>query len=474
MAAEPLTLPDTARAPHWSLIAASVALALTILNVAMMNVALPTIGDTLGGGTAGLQWCANGYAIAFASLLLPAGALADGLGARKVLLLGTIMFAAGAAIAALAPALVVIIIGQVVAGAGAAVITPSAIALIREAYPSSVERTRAVALVSIGMALGFGVGPVIGGILIDLVGWRSIFAVNLVASVVVVGMVRIHVPPSLPRAVRVPNLLGVALGVIALGSLTFALIEGANIGWSEPVVVLAAIVSVISAVWFVVMQRSGPNPLLPRRLFGAREVSVVAVLGLLFNFTAYAQMFVLSLYFQREWGFTPLQNALMFLPAPAGTLVSAVLVGRWAARHGPRAPLALGMLLNAAAPAIIMATGGDARVVVALVALLVAGVAGGLVVPGLNIVISVSSPTDLIGVGTAVLNATRQVGGVLGIAILGSIIGDGTDIGGVNAALAIGSLASVVALVIAAVLVRAGPSREGEELVTRERELEAA
>src|SRR5215213_8054498 len=447
MAAKPLTLPGTARAPHWSLLAASVALALTLLNTAMMNVALPTIGDALGGGTAGLQWCANGYAIAFASLLLPAGALADGLGARRVLLLGTTVFASGAAIAAVAPVLAIVIAGQVVAGAGAAVITPSAIALVREAYPNSVERTRAVALVSIGMALGFGVGPVIGGVLIEAVGWRSIFAINLLASVAVVAMVRIHVPPSVPRAVRVPGLLGVVLGVIALGTLTFALIEGANMGWAEPAVVGAAVVAVLSAIGFVWLQRTGREPLLPRRLFGAREVSVVAGLGLLFNFTAYAQMFLLSL---------------------AGTLVAAMLVGRWAARSGPRAPLALGMACNALAPLIIMFADGDAAVIIALVALLVAGIAGGLVVPGLNIVISVRSPTDLIGVGTAVLNATRQVGGVLGVAILGSMIGDGTDVAAVNGALAVGAAASGTALLIAALLIRSGPAREGEELVVRE------
>src|SRR5918998_831733 len=173
MSAEPPTVHPEVRAPHWSLIAASVALALTLLNVAMMNVALPTIGERLGGGTAGLQWVANGYAIAFASLLLPAGALADGLGARKVLLLGTSVFALGAALAAVASALALVVAGQVVAGAGAAVITPSAIGLIREAYPNSAERTRAVALVSIGMALGFGTGPVIGGILIEVGGWRG-------------------------------------------------------------------------------------------------------------------------------------------------------------------------------------------------------------------------------------------------------------------------------------------------------------
>jgi MFS transporter, DHA2 family, methylenomycin A resistance protein len=474
MAAESTTLPGAVRAPHWSLIAASVALALTLLNVAMTNVTLPTIGTALGGGTAGLQWCANGYAIAFASLLLPAGALADGLGARRVLLLGTTVFGAGAAIAAAAPELFVIVAGQVVAGAGAAVITPSAIALVREAYPSSADRTRAVALVSIGMAAGFGIGPVIGGLLIDAISWRSVFAVNLLSSLVVIVMVRSNVPRSVPRAVRVPDLAGVAIGVVGLASLTFALIEGANSGWGETRVLVAAVVAVVSSVGFVVLQRTGAEPLLPRRLFGAREVSVVTGLGLLFNFTAYAQMFVLALYFQREWGYTPLQNALIFLPAPAGTLVAALLVGRWTARAGPRAPLVLGLAANGLSAVILLFAQGDAAVAIALVALCVAGVAGGLVVPGLNIVIAVSSPADLIGVGTAVLNATRQVGGVLGIAILGSIVGDGTDVGGVHAALGIAAASSAVALVIAAVLVRSGPAREGVPRVEREPELEAA
>jgi DHA2 family methylenomycin A resistance protein-like MFS transporter len=354
------------------------------------------------------------------------------------------------------------------------VIVPSAIALVREAYPSPAERTRAVALTSIGMALGFGVGPVIGGILIEVVGWRSIFAINLLASMAVVGMVHVHVAHSQPRAVNVPNLLGVALGVVTLASLTFALIEGADAGWDDPLVVAAGFVAVASAVWFVAMQRSGPRPLLPRRLFAAREVSVVAALGLLFNFTAYAQMFILSLWFQREWGYSALQSALIFLPAPAGTLVAAMRVGPWAAKVGPRAPLALGLGLNALAPVILLFARGDLEVVIALTGLLVAGIAGGLVVPGLNIVVAISSPPDLVGVGTAVLNATRQVGGVLGIAILGSIIGTGTDAGAVHVALVVGATASAAGLVVAASLVRSGPAREGEAIREREPELEAA
>jgi DHA2 family methylenomycin A resistance protein-like MFS transporter len=474
VSAEPPTVHSEVRAPHWSLIAASVALALTLLNVAMMNVALPTIGEKLGGGTAGLQWVANGYAIAFASLLLPAGALADGLGARKVLLLGTTIFAAGSALTAAAPELVLVVAGQVVAGTGAAIITPSAIGLIREAYPNSAARTRAVALVSIGMALGFGTGPVIGGILIDAAGWRWMFAVNLVASAVVVALIRIHVPASIPQAVRVPDLLGVAVGVVTLATLTFALIEGGNIGWGEPIVIVAALLALGAGALFVRLQRTGAEPLLPRRLFAQREVSIVAVLGLLFNFTAYSQMFVLALWFQREWGYTPLQNALMFLPAAFATLITALFVGRLAARVGPRPLLAIGMGGNALAPVIMMFTGGDAGVVIALVALFIAGIAGGMAVPGLNIVVAVSSPSDLVGVGTAVLNAQRQIGGVLGIAILGALIGDGTDVGAVHAALAVGAAASGIGLVIAWLSVRAGPAYEGEPVPVVERELEAA
>ena len=302
---------------------------------------------------------------------------------------------------------------------------------MREAYPNSAERTRAVALVSIGMALGFGIGPVIGGILIEAIGWRSIFAVNLVASVVVVAIVRIHVPPSVPRAVRVPGLLGVALGVVTLATLTFALIEGGNAGWASRSVLAAAARGRHGWRRLRRLQRTGASRCCRGGCSAQREVSVVAVLGLLFNFTAYAQMFVLALYFQREWGYTPLQNALMFLPAAVRRRSSPrCFVGRLAARVGPRALLALGLAGNALAPrhphVQRTATAGSSS---RWSALLIAGVAGGLAVPGLNIVVAVSSPPDLVGVGTAVLNALRQVGGVLGIAILGSMIGDGTDDG---------------------------------------------
>jgi MFS transporter, DHA2 family, methylenomycin A resistance protein len=229
---------------------------------------------------------------------------------------------------------------------------------------------------------------------------------------------------------------------------------------------------VTSAISFVHVQRTSRAPLLPQRLFAAREVPVVAVLGLLFNFTAYAQMFILSLYFQRDWGYSPLEAALMFLPAPLGTLIAAPLVGRWAARVGPRAPLMFGMLANAVAPLILVFADGGVKVVVALVGLFISGLAGGLAVPGLNIVVAVSAPPDLVGVGTAVLNASRQVGGVLGIAILGGLIGDGTQVGSVHAALLVGVASSMVAFLIARAYVRSGLAREGEVVPAREPELE--
>jgi DHA2 family methylenomycin A resistance protein-like MFS transporter len=288
-------------------------------------------------------------------------------------------------------------------------------------------------------------------------------------------MVRLHVPPSIPRAVRVPGLAGVALGVVALATLTFALIEGASQGWGEPLVVACGVVALAAGGGFVALQRTGREPLLPRRLFANREMSVVVALGLLFNFTAYAQMFILSLYFQRDWGYSALETALMFLPAPLGTLLSAVRVGPWAARVGPRAPLAIGMVMNALGPLIVILADGSLAVPIALLGLFVAGISGGLAVPGLNIVVAVSTPPDLIGVGTGALNASRQIGGVLGIAILGAVIGDATQTSSVHLAMLLGSLASFAAFGIALAFVRSGPARQGEEVVqAREPELEVA
>ena len=281
---------------------------------------------------------------------LPAGALADGLGARRVLLLGTAIFASGAAIAAVAPVLAIVILGQVVAGAGAAVITPSAIALVREAYPDPGERTRAVALTSIGMALGFGIGPVIGGILIAASGWRAVFAVNLIASMVVVGMVRIHVPPSIPRAVRVPGLLGVALGVVTLATLTFALIEGANTGWTEPLVLGA---------------RSWPSPrgsassccsgraasrccrggCSPRARCRSSPGSACCSTSPRTRRCSSCRCTSSASGATRRW-----RRRSCSCPRRSARSSRRLLVGKWTARVGPRAPLALGMLGNAIAP----------------------------------------------------------------------------------------------------------------------------
>jgi DHA2 family methylenomycin A resistance protein-like MFS transporter len=450
------------KAPGWALLAASVALGLTLLNTATTNVALPSIQTEVGGGVSGLQWISNGYALAFASLLLPAGALADRHGSRRVLLTGALIFSAGAALALVAPSLWFVVAGQVIAGVGAAAITPSAVALVRESFPNSIARTRAVALMSMAMAIGFGVGPVAGGLLIETLGWRGIFGLTFACGLLVVVVVWTNVAAGGVRvATRTPEARGVAYGVLTLAALTFTLIQGANVGWGEVQVLVAAAVTVVAALAFVRSQVRGKAPVMPPALFAVREVPTVAGLGLLFNFTAYGQLFGTSLFLQRELGLSALQTAIVFLPAPGGTTLAALGVGRWIARKGPRVPLAVGLFCNGAGAVLLVFVNHRSDLPLGLVALFVAGLAGGIVVPALNTVVAVSSPSALVGVATAMLNASRQVGGVLGVAVLGALFAGGTDPAGANEALLFGASASFIAIAVGWLLVRAGPAVVG-------------
>src|SRR6476660_3400383 len=284
------------------------------LDVTIVNTALSAIGNSLGGGVSELQWVVSAYTIALASLILTAGALGDRLGAKRVFMAGFALFTAASLACTLAPNAAILIAARAVQGLGAAILVPNSLALLNHAYPDEKDRGRAIGMWAAGASLALTAGPLAGGALITLVGWRSIFLVNLpigLGGFWLTWRFASETPVS-PR--RELDLAGQAAAIAALGALAGALIQGGRLGWTNVFVLAGFCAATLCAALFVVQERRVAQPMLPLSLFANRLFAMTSLVGLLVNVAFYGLIFVLSLYFQEINDYSPFQTGLAFLP----------------------------------------------------------------------------------------------------------------------------------------------------------------
>ncbi|WP_328888536.1 MFS transporter [Streptomyces sp. NBC_00316] len=404
--------------PGLTLAAALLGFTLTCLDASVVNVALPSMESSLGGGTTGLQWVVDAYTLAFAALMLSTGALADRAGATRTYALGITVFALASAACGFAPNLPVLIGARVVQGVAAAVMLPASLALVRQAYPDdAAKRARAVALWTAGGSAAVAVGPVAGGLLITAWDWRGVFFVNLpLAALALALLVRA------PRSVRRPaplDLPGQLTAVIALAALAFAVVEGGTTG------LIALVVAVAAGAVFVRIEARQPHPVVPPGLFRNRTVAITVAAGAAVSVAFYSMIFVFSLFFQQVQGRSALSAGLMFLPMTGVIAVTNVVAGKLAARFGPRLPMLVGQPLAAAGLLLLLQVDGETPA--ALLALLLVPLSLGcaLTVPPLTAAMMDAVPDDRAGLAAGVLNSARQVAGGLGIAAFGTLITDG-------------------------------------------------
>ena len=327
-----------------TLAAMSLGFCVVQLDVTIVNTALNDIGRSLAGGVAELQWVVNGYTIAFAALILTAGALGDRLGAKQVFMSGFAIFVAASVACALAPTAASLIAARAMQGVGAAILVPNSLALLNHAYQNATERGRAVGIWAAGASLALTAGPIVGGGLIALVGWRGIFLVNLPIGLIGLWLTWRYATETLPTSRHELDLAGQAAAVGALGCLAGAIIEGGARGWTNPWV-LAAFLAL--AVMFVFQERRARQPMLPLELFRQPMFALTSAVGLVANLAFYGLIFVLSLYFQRMNGMSPLATGMAFLPMMAAVLPVNLLAPRVAELLGASATIALGAALAA-------------------------------------------------------------------------------------------------------------------------------
>jgi MFS transporter, DHA2 family, methylenomycin A resistance protein len=411
------------RARRLTLAAMSLGYGVVQLDVTIVNTALSSIGSSLGGGVSELQWVVSSYTIALAAVILTAGALGDRLGAKRVCMAGFALFTAASVACALAPGAVSLIAARGLQGLGAAILVPNSLALLNHSYPEERERGRAVGIWAAGASLALTAGPLIGGALIALVGWRSIFLVNLPIGLTGLWLTWRYADETTRSSARELDLLGQATGICALGCLAGAMIEGGARGWISPLVLGGFGGFAGLAALFLWQERRAPQPMLPLSLFGRKMFALTSVVGLLVNVSIYGLIFVLSLYFQQVNGLSALATGLAFLPMMGAVFTANLFAARATERFGSPVTIASGAAVAGAGCIALIGIGHGTSYGLMFAQLVAIGAGLGLLVPPLTSTLIGSVEKARSGVAAGVLNATRQTGSVLGVALFGSLIG---------------------------------------------------
>ena len=413
----------TPRSARLALAALCAVLFLTFLDNTIVSVALADMQKSLYAGVSSLQWIVDGYMLAFAGLMLIGGTLGDLLGRKKVMLGGVALFCAGSVVGALAHHSDTLIAGRVVMGVGAAFCEPGTLSLIRQIYPDHRARARALGVWTAVSGISLAAGPVLGGVLVALAGWRGIFWFNLGFGLAALAAAALTLPESSDPQGRKLDLPGLALGVVAVSALTFGVIEGESEGFGTWWIGLLFVLAGVTATVFVLIERQTGDPVVRLEYFRIPAYSSANAVAFATSFGLFAVFFFTALYLQIEAKFSGGKIALQFVAMAVAMVVAGWAAGAWTAARGPRAPMVIGCLVSAggifAVDAILSPSVGLGRLAVALA---VVGLGLGMALVAVTASVLAIVPAERSGMAASTVNTSRELGGVLAVAILGAVI----------------------------------------------------
>jgi EmrB/QacA subfamily drug resistance transporter len=391
----------------------------------IVNIALTSIHKDLHASLTDLQWTIDAYTVVLASLLMLSGSTADRLGRRKIFQIGLGVFVLGSLLCSLAPTLGWLIAFRAMQAIGGSMLNPVAMSIITNVFTEPRERAQAIGVWGGVVGLSLGLGPIVGGALIDSVGWRSIFWINIPIGLAAMGLAALFVPESKAPRARRPDPLGQVLIIVLLAGLTFAIIESPRSGWLAPQTLGAAVLALVALIALLRYEPRRTDPLIDLRFFRSVPFSGATLIAI-FAFGSFAGfLFLNTLYLQEVRGLRPLIAGLYTLPLAVGALVLAPISGRIVGRYGPRWPLvASGALLGIGALTLVPLSAHESylRLIVSY-SIFAAGFA--LVnAPITNTAVS-GMPREQAGVAAAVASTSRQVGATLGVAVVGSVLTSG-------------------------------------------------
>ena len=466
----------------WTLGAVALGLFMIMLDNTVVNVALPTIERDLGARLSELEWIVTGYALTFAALLLTGGKLADRFGRRLVFVAGLAVFSGASLACALAPSAEFLIGARVVQGAGAALMNPATLSIITAAFP---PRQRGTAIgIWVGVsASALAIGPLVGGLLTEHAGWSSIFFINVPIGVlaIVAGFLLIDESRDTSNEQRL-DLPGLITSGVGLFALTYGLIEANNHGWTSGRIVGAFVVAAASLLAFVLLERHQRLPMLDLSLFRSRTFTGANTVVVLVTLAMFGVFFFVSLYMLNVLGYSAVQAGAAFLPMTLLVIVVAPLAGRVSDHVGSRWLLTGGMTIVAAQLLYLSRLGVHEHYWTLVPAMLLGGIGVPAVLTPATAAGLSGVPVDKAGVGSAVLNTSRQVGGSMGIALIGAIMAHEIAgsrspeafVHGLSVALEVGAGIALAGALVAVTLVRTHATREPKERAPTARRVEEA
>jgi DHA2 family methylenomycin A resistance protein-like MFS transporter len=437
------------------LLAISLGYFMTILDVTIVNIALVDIKEHLSANVTGLQWIVDGYALVFASFLLTGGALGDRRGSRTIFLVGFAFFTLASTLCSLSPTLLVLQIARAFQGLGAALLVPNSLALLNTIYTDARKRAQAIGIWAAVASIGALSGPLLGGVLVSAFGWRSIFVINLPIGILGFLLTSRCIAPSTPQGGRSLDLPGQGASILALGMLTFALIEGNSLGIMSPPILAAYTGSLLFFLLLLLREKTTSHPMLPLELFQERTFSATNVVAVCQTFTFTGFIFVMSLFLQQVKHYSPSHTGLALLPSFGCALLATSLSGTLMPRIGAKRVMVIGLLLSALGcfGFVLVDTQTSYVLLASLLAVLGFGLAS--VLPAMTESAISHAPRAQSGIASGMLNVSRQVGGVLGVAILGTLVGNQqTFLSGMHLAFVIAGWVLLLALATALVFVR--------------------
>ncbi len=396
-------------------------LVMIVMAVSSLNVALPSIQSDLGASATMLQWILDSYALVFAGLLLVAGALGDRFGRKGTLLIGLAVFGLGAVVSGFAGSAEVVIVGRAIQGAGAAFVMPATLSLLTAIFPPE-ERAKAIGTWVAFAGAGGALGPIVAGALLERFWWGSAFLFNVPVVAVTALAIAIYSPRSRDETATPLDPRGAALSLVGLTALLFGIIEGAERGWTDPFVVGSFVVAAVVLYGFVRWEMVAEHPMLPISYFSDRRFSVGSAVITTSFFVMFGWFFLFSLYLQFVRGYSPLEAGLATLPLPPMFIILSPRSAAIAARLGSGRTMALGFLLVGAGFALLAPVTPDTPYVVLAAALVLMGAGMAITAAPATTSIMSAVPLSKAGVASAVNDTTRELGGALGIAVLGTIV----------------------------------------------------
>jgi EmrB/QacA subfamily drug resistance transporter len=405
-----------------ALVVLCISLLIIVIDNTIVNVALPTLVRDLGANISELQWVVDAYTLVFAGLLLLAGTLGDRYGRRRTLLLGLATFGVASAAAAFAGGVGQLVTARAVMGAGAAFIMPATLSLLTSIFTDARERAMAIGIWAATAGVGVALGPVVGGFLLDHFWWGSVFIVNVPIVAAAIITARLLVPESRSPIAHRIDWTGAVLSGIGLVVFVWAIIEAPSKGWTSTSVLAAAVVSAIALVAFVAWEHRVDEPLLDVRMFGNARFTAASTTVTVLFFALFGFLFLSTQYLQFVLGYSPSAAGLRMLPYAGAMIVAAPLSSKFVARFGTKRVVTAGMLTFATGLAIvatITTSTGFGRLGIAM---LFMGAGMGMAGAPATESIMGALPRDRAGIGSAVNETTRELGGALGVAIVGSIV----------------------------------------------------